>query len=128
MNKETVKPARGGLKGELTAPPDKSISHRAVLLGSLSNGTSIVRNFLRSEDTLSTLSAMRALGVRVDDGGDAIKITGAGLRGLTEAAGAIDCGNSGTTMRLMSGVLSGCGFSSELTGDVSLSARPMSAA
>lgn len=125
MSKRTVKPALNALRGELTPPPDKSISHRAVLLSSISRGTGVIKNFLRSEDTVSTLNAFRSMGVRADDREDEISITGVGLRGLKEPPGSIDCGNSGTTMRLLSGVLAGSAFRSELTGDESLSARPM---
>jgi 3-phosphoshikimate 1-carboxyvinyltransferase len=114
----------GRLKGEITPPPDKSISHRAVIFSSIAKGKSVVRNFLRAADTLSTLNAMRSLGVEVDDGRELI-IRGRGLRGLKEPLRPIDCGNSGTTMRLLAGVLSGNPFFSVLTGDESLSARPM---
>lgn len=125
MSKETVKPAARALKGEITPPSDKSISHRAVMLSSISSGTCVVRNFLRSEDTMSTLNAMRALGVDIDDEADEIIVRGAGLRGLKAPDVSIDCGNSGTTMRLLSGILAGNAFSAELKGDESLSARPM---
>lgn len=112
------------LKGEITPPPDKSISHRAVIFSSIARGRSVVRNFLRAADTMSTLHAMSSLGVEVDDGRELI-IKGRGLRGLKEPLRPIDCGNSGTTMRLLAGVLSGNPFFSVLTGDESLSARPM---
>lgn len=113
-------------KGELYPPPDKSISHRAVIFSSLSKGESIIKNFLRAEDPFRTINAFRALGVEIKDTGDEILIKGKGIRGLREADDVIDCGNSGTTMRLLSGVLSGNPFFSVLTGDESLRRRPMS--
>lgn len=113
------------LRGEVTPPPDKSISHRAVLFSSVAKGRSAVRNFLRSEDTLSTLNAMRALGVEAEDRGEEILIDGRGLHGLKEPFRPLDCGNSGTTMRLLAGLLSGNPFFCVLAGDDSLSARPM---
>lgn len=113
------------LKGEIIPPPDKSISHRAVILASLAKGISIVRNFLRAEDTMSTVNAFRKLGVKIEDKGKKIIIEGKGIYGLKEPADIIDCGNSGTTMRLLSGVLSGNPFLSVLTGDSSLRSRPM---
>lgn len=116
----------GPLRGEVVPPPDKSISHRAVLIASLADGKSRVRNFLRAGDTLSTVNAMRSLGVDIDDSGDDVIVKGKGLNGLKEPFGVIDCGNSGTTMRLLSGVLAGNPFFSVLTGDESLGRRPMS--
>lgn len=113
------------LKGEIIPPPDKSISHRAVILSSLAKGRSIVRNFLRAEDTMSTVNAFIKLGVKIEDKGKKIIIEGKGIYGLKEPADIIDCGNSGTTMRLLSGVLSGNPFLSVLTGDSSLRSRPM---
>ncbi len=113
------------LKGEITPPPDKSISHRAVILSSLAKGRSSIRNFLRAADTLSTMNAFRALGISIEDHGKEVKIDGKGARGLSEPPGPIDCGNSGTTMRLLCGVLAGNAFRSVLTGDESLRRRPM---
>ena len=112
------------LRGEVTPPPDKSISHRAVMLSSIAKGTSVIRNLLRAGDTMSTLNAMRALGVDIKDREEII-IEGGGLYGLKEPSAPIDCGNSGTTMRLLSGILSGNPFFSVLTGDESLRSRPM---
>jgi 3-phosphoshikimate 1-carboxyvinyltransferase len=119
-------------KGEFSPPPDKSISHRAVIFSSLSKGKSVIKNFLRSEDTMSTLNAFRKLGVEIEEvkggergfSGDLI-INGNGFYGLKEPLNVIDCGNSGTTMRLLSGILSGNPFFSVLTGDESLRKRPM---
>lgn len=113
------------MKGELTPPPDKSISHRAVIFSSLANGTAAVRNFLRAQDTESTVLAFRKLGVEIDDRGGHLVIHGKGLHGLSEPHDVIDCRNSGTTIRLLSGVLSGNPFFSVLTGDESLRRRPM---
>lgn len=112
-------------KGEFTPPADKSISHRAVILSSLAKGKGIVRNFLRAKDTESTMNAFRALGIEITDEGSTLTIYGKGLYGLSEPSGVIDCGNSGTTIRLVSGVLSGNPFFSVLTGDNSLRNRPM---
>ncbi len=111
--------------GEFIPPPDKSISHRAVIFSSLAKGKGTVRNFLRAKDTESTMNAFRALGIDIEDRGDTLIIHGKGLHGLSEAADVIDCGNSGTTIRLLSGVLAGNPFFSVLTGDSSLRTRPM---
>jgi 3-phosphoshikimate 1-carboxyvinyltransferase len=111
--------------GEFIPPPDKSISHRAVIFSSLARGRGIVRNFLRAKDTESTMNAFRALGIDIEDRGDTLIVNGKGLRGLSEAKDVIDCGNSGTTIRLLSGVLAGNPFFSVLTGDGSLRTRPM---
>jgi len=113
------------LRGEFVPPSDKSISHRAVILSSLAKGRSSVRNFLRAEDTLSTVSAFRALGVEIEERRDELLIHGKGIRGLKEPGNVIDCRNSGTTMRLLSGVLAGSSFFSVLSGDDSLRRRPM---
>ena len=116
------------LKGEISPPPDKSISHRAIFFSALAEGDSVIRNFLRAADPISTINAFRALGVGIDGidniGGELV-VHGKGLGGLREPSNVIDCGNSGTTMRLLSGVLSGCSFFSVLTGDDSLRQRPM---
>jgi 3-phosphoshikimate 1-carboxyvinyltransferase len=113
------------LSGEITPPPDKSISHRAVMFSSIAKGKGVVRNFLRAQDTESTMEAFRALGIEIEDRGDTLVVHGRGLHGLTEAPDVIDCGNSGTTMRLLTGVLSANPFFSVLTGDDSLRSRPM---
>ena len=111
--------------GEITPPPDKSISHRAVMFSSIAKGKGLIRNFLRAQDTESTMEAFRALGIEIEDNGDTLVVHGKGLHGLTEAPDVIDCGNSGTTMRLLTGVLSANPFFSVLTGDASLRSRPM---
>ncbi len=113
------------LRGELTVPADKSVSHRSIMLGALASGTSVVRNFLRAEDPISTMNAFRMLGIDIQDSGSEVIIKGKGIRGLSEPANVIDCGNSGTTMRLMAGVLAGQPFFSVMTGDDSLRQRPM---
>lgn len=114
-----------GLHGEVLVPGDKSISHRSIMFAALAEGTSRVRGLLRGEDCLSTLSAFRQMGVDVIDGGDELLISGRGLRGLREPGDVIDCGNSGTTMRLMSGILAAQPFFSVLSGDPYLRRRPM---
>ncbi len=115
----------GPLKGELSPPPDKSISHRALIFCSISKGRSRVKNLLLAEDPLSTMNAMRALGADIRQNDNEIVITGTGLHGLREPEDVIDCGNSGTTMRLLTGLLSAQPFFSVLTGDSSLRGRPM---
>ncbi len=121
----TIGPAQS-LRGEITVPGDKSISHRSIMLGSLAQGTTLVHGFLHGEDNHSTLNAFRSMGIRIEElaGGD-LRIEGKGLHGLTEPGDVIDCGNSGTTIRLMTGLLSGQNFFSVLTGDRYLRKRPM---
>jgi 3-phosphoshikimate 1-carboxyvinyltransferase len=123
---ETVKvtPA-DGLKGELTVPGDKSISHRAVILGSIADGVTEIRGFLEGEDTRATLKAFEAMGVGVERTASAILIKGNGMDGLKGPSGVIDAGNSGTTARLLAGLLSAQPFNSVITGDASLRGRPM---
>jgi 3-phosphoshikimate 1-carboxyvinyltransferase len=118
--------AGGALTGRLRVPGDKSISHRSIMLGSLAEGLTEVSGFLEGEDSLSTLSAFRAMGVQIA-GPDAgrLRIQGVGLHGLQAPADDLYLGNSGTSMRLMSGLLSGQSFNTTLSGDVSLSGRPM---
>ena len=112
--------------GTLRVPGDKSISHRSLMLAALGNGTSRVRGLLCSADVLSTAGVLRALGAAIPDvtPGE-FTVRGGGLRGLREAAGDLDCGNSGTTARLMSGILAAIPFDSRVVGDASLSKRPM---
>jgi 3-phosphoshikimate 1-carboxyvinyltransferase len=116
-----VEPA-GALVGHIAVPGDKSISHRAVLIGALTEGDTEIYGFGRSDDTQSTIDAVRTLGVEVDDN-DPLVVHGVGLRGLKEAN--VYCGNAGTLMRLLAGILAGQKGRFELTGDESLSARPM---
>jgi 3-phosphoshikimate 1-carboxyvinyltransferase len=113
------RPAR--LQGEVSLPGDKSISHRALILNAIADGPARVGNLSRGADVASTAGCLRALGVEID--GD--EVHGAGLRGLRAAAAPLDCGNSGTTMRLLAGLLAAQPFESELTGDDSLRSRPM---
>ena len=115
------------LKGEITVPGDKSISHRAVMLGSLASGTSVVHNFLQGLDCISTINAFRQMGIEIDNDikNNIVTIHGKGLHGLMKPDNILDVGNSGTTMRLLSGILCGQTFDSELTGDNSLRSRPM---
>ncbi len=121
-----AQPARRPLRAALRVPGDKSISHRAMMLGSLAEGTTEVSGFLEGEDTLATAAAFRAMGVRIDAEGAGKRIVhGVGLHGLRAPRAALDLGNSGTGMRLLAGILAGQAFSSELIGDASLSRRPM---
>ena len=113
------------LSGSIYIPGDKSISHRAVILGSLAKGTTRITGFLKSEDCLRTVKIFRQLGVDIDVKGNEVKITSNGLHGLKEPNGDLYAGNSGTTMRLMLGVLAGQKFTSRITGDDSLCKRPM---
>ncbi len=113
------------LKGEFSPPGDKSISHRAVIIGSLAEGTTTVSGFLACDDTLSSAKAMMMLGVPIEIQADCVEIRGKGLFGLSEPEDTIDAGNSGTTARLISGLLSPQNFFSSITGDKYLRARPM---
>ncbi len=117
---------QSAVHGELAVPGDKSISHRSIVLGSLADGVTEVQGFLASEDCLSTLGAMRAMGVAIERlSATELRIRGAGLNGLNEPASALDMGNAGTAMRLSMGLLAGQAFDSVLIGDESLSRRPM---
>lgn len=113
------------LNGQLRVPGDKSISHRAVMLGSLANGITEVSGFLCGADALATMEAFKAMGVRIDHRGERLRIHGVGRAGLLVPHAPIDLGNSGTAMRLMMGLLSGQDFNVSLTGDASLCSRPM---
>ncbi len=116
----------GSLQGRVRVPGDKSISHRAVMLGSLAEGTTQVTGFLEGEDSLATLRAFRAMGVEIEGPKEGrVTIHGVGMHGLKQPDGPLDLGNSGTSMRLLAGLLSGQGFEVTLTGDASLSSRPM---
>jgi 3-phosphoshikimate 1-carboxyvinyltransferase len=117
---------RVALNGEVRVPGDKSISHRAIMFGALADGVTEVTGFLNGEDCLSTQRAFEAMGVKVDTlSATSLTVHGVGIDGLVAPTEALDLGNSGTSMRLMSGILSGQGFDSVLTGDASLSKRPM---
>ncbi len=125
MSKEVIKGSSIPLRGEFTPPGDKSISHRAVIIGSLAKGTTHVKGFLSSDDTLSSANAMRMLGVPIEIQDVNVEIKGKGLLGLREPEDFIDAGNSGTTARLLTGLLSAQRFFSTITGDKYLRARPM---
>lgn len=123
-----AKRLKGSLKNiqfQLSVPGDKSISHRAIIMGSIAEGMTKVTGFLRSEDCLNTLQIMRQLGVEIDNDGDTVIIHGKGIKQLQESGKPLYAGNSGTTMRLLSGLLAGQNFKSTLIGDESLSQRPM---
>lgn len=132
-----IKPA-SGLKGKVNVPGDKSISHRAVMIGSLAKGETIVNNFLSSVDCLATIECFRKMGIEIEHraqstehlpagrhGGTRLIIKGKGLYGLTQPETTLDVGNSGTTIRLMSGILAGQEFETTITGDESIRRRPM---
>ncbi len=121
----TLKPG-GKVTGTIRVPGDKSISHRSIMLGSLAEGTTHIEGFLEGEDALATLQAFRDMGVVIEGPVDGkVSVHGVGMHGLKAPAGSLYMGNSGTSMRLLSGILAGQQFNSELTGDVSLSKRPM---
>lgn len=113
------------LKGEITVPGDKSISHRSIMLGAIARGTTEITNFLTGADCLATISCFRKMGIEIDCRPSSILVHGKGLHGLTAPDGVLDVGNSGTTTRLMSGILAGQDFSCVLAGDDSLNQRPM---
>lgn len=113
------------LKGEVTIPGDKSISHRAVMFGSLAEGTTEVTNFLQGADCLSTIDCFRKMGIEIENTPDHILIHGKGLHGLQAPSCILDAGNSGTTTRLISGILAAQNFETTLTGDASIQKRPM---
>lgn len=117
--------ATSPLKGTVSIPGDKSISHRAVMFGALAEGTTEVTNFLQGADCLSTIDCFRRMGIEIENTPDLIKIHGRGLHGLSAPSGILDTGNSGTTTRLISGILSGQSFETVLTGDSSIQSRPM---
>jgi 3-phosphoshikimate 1-carboxyvinyltransferase len=119
-----IEPA-AAIRGDAAVPGDKSISHRALLLGAIADGESELDGFGASKDTLSTAAAMQALGAGVEMDGASVRVAGVGLRGLKEPAGPLDCGNAGTLMRLLPGILAGQQGRFELVGDESLSSRPM---
>ncbi len=114
-----------GLKGEVTVPGDKSISHRAVMFGALSEGKTEITNFLQGADCLSTIGCFRRLGIDIENRENAVTIWGKGLDGLSAPSDTLDAGNSGTTTRLISGILAAQPFTTTLTGDSSIQKRPM---
>ncbi|MEI7904376.1 MAG: 3-phosphoshikimate 1-carboxyvinyltransferase [Candidatus Firestonebacteria bacterium] len=124
MENITVHASRG-LRGTIDIPGDKSISHRSVMFGSIAEGRTVITNFLESEDCISTADCFREMGVKITRIGEKVEIKGAGLHGLKAPSRILDAGNSGTTLRLMMGILAGQPFTSRITGDASLQRRPM---
>ena len=114
-----------GINGMLTVPADKSISHRSIMFGAISQGKTTIHNFLRAEDCLSTVAVFKALGVTIQDDGKDIIVEGAGFQNLQAPEEVLNAGNSGTTMRLVLGILAGQSFTSKIAGDASLNRRPM---
>lgn len=114
-----------GLHGEVTVPGDKSISHRSVMFGSIARGTTEIHNYLQGADCLSTISCFQKMGIEIENKGDTVLVHGKGLRGLRRPDCVLDCGNSGTTTRLISGILAAQDFDVTLTGDASIQKRPM---
>lgn len=124
MSSLTVKSARS-LRGAIEVPGDKSVTHRAVMLASLAQGRSSIAGYCRGEDCLNTMRACRAMGIEIQESPDRFDVQGKGLWGLSEPKGPIDCGNSGTGIRLLTGLLAGQDFFTVLTGDASIRRRPM---
>lgn len=120
-----IKPTKSPLHGELSIPGDKSVSHRSIMFGALADGLTEADNFLSGADCLSTIACFRQMGIEIEKNNDHVLIHGKGLHGLTAPTDVLDAGNSGTTVRLMSGILSGQNFSSVITGDSSIQKRPM---
>jgi 3-phosphoshikimate 1-carboxyvinyltransferase len=125
MSQYTIFPAKNPLRGTLSMPGDKSITHRAFILGALAQGHTRITGYSEGEDCLNTLRAIRELGAVVQEIPEGLQVTGKGLWGLHEPSTVLDCGNSGTGLRLLAGVLAGQNFFSVLTGDASLRSRPM---
>ena len=113
------------LKGTIQVPGDKSISHRSIIFGAIAEGQTTVKNFLRSNDCLATLEAFRQMGIHIEENGNNLTIDGVGLLGLQASSKPLDMQNSGTSTRLLAGLLAGQHFDSQLIGDASLSKRPM---
>lgn len=114
-----------GLKGTVSVPGDKSISHRCIMFGSIANGTTEIHNFLKGADCLSTIRCFQSMGINIEETDHTITVHGKGLHGLSAPLNILDVGNSGTTTRLLSGILAGQKFESKLSGDESLNSRPM---
>lgn len=121
----TVAPAAGPLRGHVEVPGDKSIAHRALLFGGIAHGTTVIRGVGQGQDNRSTMHVLRALGVDVVRAGGEVRVTGNGFAGLRAPGDVLDCGNSGTTMRLLAGILAARPFTATLDGDESLRKRPM---
>lgn len=120
-----IKPAKS-VSGSISTPGDKSISHRAAFVAAMAEGESFIENFSAGEDCASTLRCLRQLGVEIERNGTSVRVRGVGKTGFRSSSEPLDCGNSGTTMRLLAGVLAGQSFESVMTGDESLRRRPMS--
>ena len=125
MKDKKILKSTKGLQGELTVPGDKSISHRSVMFGAIAQGTTEITNFLKGADCLATIDCFRKMGIQIINTPDKITVHGNGLHGLHAPSEILDVGNSGTTTRLISGILAGQNFSSVLSGDDSLNSRPM---
>lgn len=125
MKETTITAPSTGLKGSVIIPGDKSISHRSVMFGALAKGTTEITNFLQGADCLSTISCFRKMGIKIENTPERILVHGKGLHGLSTPDSTLDTGNSGTTTRLISGILAGQDFISILSGDDSLNSRPM---
>ena len=125
MTTETIHPTRNPLQGNVRLPGDKSISHRYGMLASIAEGASVIHNYSSGADCHSTLNCMRSLGIDITEDGPDVTVQGRGLRGLREYAGQLDAGNSGSTIRMLSGILAGQSFTTRIGGDESLSKRPM---
>jgi 3-phosphoshikimate 1-carboxyvinyltransferase len=121
---KTISPA-AGVRGAIRLPGDKSISHRYGMLASIAEGVSVIENYSSGADCASTLACMRELGVEIEREGSRVRIHGVGLDGLRAPARRLDCGNSGSTIRMLSGILAGQSFNSEIAGDESIARRPM---
>ena len=120
----TITPGKP-LRGTVAVPGDKSITHRAIILTALAEGVGSIKHYCRGEDCLNTMRALQSLGVTIDETTDELRVHGKGLWGLTEPGRIVDCGNSGTGIRLLTGLLAGQDFFTVLTGDASISRRPM---
>lgn len=125
LNFIDVKSSNSCLKGEFQCPPDKSISHRAAMISAMAEGRSSIENYLMSQDPFSTLECLGSLGVKIDISDGVVNLESKGLKAFSEPEDVLDCGNSGTTARLISGILSSMPFSTFITGDKSLRRRPM---
>ncbi|MCF2679967.1 3-phosphoshikimate 1-carboxyvinyltransferase [Faecalicatena contorta] len=124
MSVRKINPVKS-IRGEIMIPGDKSISHRSVMFGSIALGTTEITNFLEGADCLSTIGCFQSMGINIERKGASLFVHGKGMRGLTAPQNTLDVGNSGTTTRLMSGILSGQNFASVMSGDASLNSRPM---
>ena len=125
MNTRTLQTNIQSLRGEIAIPGDKSVSHRSIMFGALAEGETVITNFLPGADCLSTIACFQKLGVTIEQDGKQVRVVGKGFNGLTEPTEILDVGNSGTTIRLMMGILAGQNFSAVLAGDQSIAKRTM---